>query len=321
MIAREPVSFAVTSSGSTACQPTQPLRELLQGYDRAMRAAAAAPWFVPVAASRLRICRFRLWRPTFLLHFFVVQHIARHTRELERAYRRRAAITGDRDLVRTEQQLLEDFRESLPPVPSRRLLLILAFIAILALTRIFGLLWSNPASSFDTRENRLLQNIEDSVLSLNVHSNAFDAIATTPWKATVALLSIALLSAYLTFRPVWAPFRLKRLLMSLAADDNLSVKAGVMSDAATRSDGLYKLETSVLAEARARERQEFPYDLMVSGLIVVLWAGLAVYETATGHYLLNAIVLGLALLRLAWIVRAGIARGRIVHPKGRLQRA
>jgi hypothetical protein len=279
-----------------------------------LRAAEDAPRFVWLAGSHGKLRRTHLPRPTFMLRYFVVHHVSSRTDALDRAYSRAAALSLDGEDVEQHRTMLDDFRRSIPSIISRRWVVLLYAVSALVFLRVASAYLLAAPTISDKKELKLLSNLEDSILSFDVHANALEALATTP-RYIVGDLAFGLLVAlYIVLRPSWSGFRIKRLLFNISTDSLSSLAPATMNDAAVRSCGLYELERAVFSESGAHVPAEFPFDLALSGLFVGLWIPVCVNILVNQEAFVQfGCIFLLVLSRAVWVIRT--ARRRL-RPRG-----
>ena len=79
-----------------------------------------------------------------------------------------------------------------------------------------------------------------------------------------------MLSAYVVLRPLMPAFRLKRMIFNLAPEPEGRHRSAVARWSVSQATGLYECERRVFTELGGRPPPEFPLDLAVSALVMVL---------------------------------------------------
>jgi len=295
------------------------LRTLLSAYHEAVWAAVDAPRVVFLRRSDHGIGRFiRLPRPRLLLRYFVVQHVHRRLDELERRFSALAALADDRKASAHLLELIADFRRSLPTRVSRKLLAALSIVVVLLAVRILSEQLFDISRAEDKKELELLVQLQASLLSFNVRGGFLNALASTPFKVVLDLLSGLLLCTYAVLRVAYPGFRLKRALFNVLPEGVGRLKQMTVRDLRARSHGLYALEREVFAALGARTTPEFPFDLFVSSLLAGLWTGIGISYLWEADYGGSAFVVSTGLLRFAWLGRVWRQRVRD-KPQAELQ--
>src|SRR4051794_28967818 len=259
------------------------LRKLLEAYGTVAWHAVASPKVVFLQRSRGTIGRF-VWlpRPTWFTKYFVVEHIRRRTDELERRIAAQATLADDRDRYARQLEMLADFRRSLPPTISRRLLISFTVAATLWTTRLLSQWLLNLSNASDNKEMKVLVELEDSVLSLNVHGRLFDQIATSSLGVVVDLLFGLALCTYAVLRCAYPGFRLMRVVFNDYPALPKGRNWGQMHEHVNSATGLYGLEREVFSTLEAKAKPEFPFDLAVSAIFVSCWVAMGVYMLKPG---------------------------------------
>jgi hypothetical protein len=140
------------------------LRKLLEAYQTVAWHAVASPKVVFLQRSGGVVGRF-VWlpRPTWFTQYFVVEHIRSRLDQLERRLAAKATLADDRGRYARELEMLADFRRSLPPTISRRLLISLTVATTLLTTRLLSQWALNLSKASDKKEMKLLVELEDSL--------------------------------------------------------------------------------------------------------------------------------------------------------------
>jgi len=123
---------------------------------------------------------------------------------------------------------------------------------------------------------RLMEELKGSVASSISGTSIADATATLTRAGMRDLLLVVVglvLALYAILRPITSGFRLKRMLFNLHPDFDHYRRRVPARWHASRSTGIYRLESALLDELGGPPHREVPVDLIVSaiGLIPLLW--------------------------------------------------
>ena len=198
---------------------------------------------------------------------------------LKRHFYADTAISGDAEVSRVEREVVENFEQTLPPIPYKRLILGLSFVVFLLASLMVGgrgdaILNKVPPAALEAATSpQTMASPEDS----EVH-DLFGAASKDPSSAfTVALILVILIWGALTV--VVSGFRLKRMLFNLYPLERESLLSTSDVDHRARFEGIYALEARLFSELGMSPPYEPPFDLLVGVLIRVLsllWAVLLV---------------------------------------------
>jgi hypothetical protein len=254
--------------------------ELLAAYNETLDLYDRLPHVIWVRKSQGFLGRFLLvprWRWT--LRYFLSHHMARTLMLLKRRFYADTAISGDAEVSRVEREVVENFEQTLPPIPYRRLIVGLSFVIFLLASLMVGgrgdaILNKVPPAALEAATSpQTMASPEDS----EVHE-LFGAASKDPLSAfTVALVLVILVWCALTI--VVSGFRLKRMLFNLYPLERDSLLSTSDVDHRARSEGIYALEARLFSELGLSPPFEPPFDLLVGVLIRVLsllWAILLV---------------------------------------------
>jgi hypothetical protein len=261
----------------------------------------ASPVLFP-RRSRRRLGRLiRLPRPRWLLRYFVLQHIQRRLAEIERRFSALAAFAADRSVHARELEMLQDFRRSLPTRTSRKLLILLAVMGVLLAVRVLTLSADRQVEE-NRRALKLLIELENSLLSLNVQGGFLETLYTTPLTTILQLLLVFIICTYLVLRLGYPGFRLKRALFSIYAGCPAELGSASLREHVTAAGGLYRVEAEALLALGVRAQREFPFDLALSALAAGLWTAFGLLTLSDGDKMFSvAFFIGPGVLRLGWL--------------------
>jgi hypothetical protein len=281
----------------------------------------------PGIAGRLQA----LPRPRWLLRYFVVAHIHGVLGALDRRYSSRAALGLASGADDHDRRAIQEFRQGLPPVNTRALLTALLVAMVLLsqpLLETFAEVLSTLGSgakvvvtvstdvSSEARDRgvrapavatvgpgtrRLLEELKGSVSSSISGTSIADAMATLTKAGMRDLLLVLVglvLALYVLLRPITSGFRLKRMLLNLHPDFDQYRRRVPARWHASRSTGIYRLESALFDELGGPPHREVPVDLIVSavGLIPLLWVIGVMVEIGTSTPGLGPIALECAAL-------------------------
>lgn len=250
--------------------------ELLAAYNETLDLFDRLPHVVWVRKSQGYLGRFVLvprWR--WPLKYFLVHHMASTLMLLKRRFYADPAISGDSEVSRVEREVVENFQQTLPPIPYKRLVLGVSFVIFLLASLMFGgrqdaILNKVPSAALEAATSpQTMANPEDSEVR-----ELFGAASKDPSSAfTVALTLVILFWVVLTV--VVSGFRLKRMLFNLYPLETDSLLSTADVDHRVRCDGIYTLEARLFSELDMSPPYEPPFDLLVGVLIRILslmWA-------------------------------------------------
>ena len=254
--------------------------ELLAAYNETLDLYDRLPHVVWVRKSQGFLGRFLLvprWR--WPLRYFLSHHMARTLMLLKRRFYADTAISGDAEVSRVEREVVENFEQTLPPIPYKRLIIGLSFLIFLLASLMVGnrgdaILNKVPPAALEAATSpQTMASPEDS----EVHE-LFGAASKDPSSAfTVALILVILIWGALTV--VVSGFRLKRMLFNLYPLERESLLSTSDVDHRARFEGIYALEARLFSELGMSPPFEPPFDLLV-GVVIralsLLWAMLLI---------------------------------------------
>lgn len=309
--------------------PADQIRELLRGYAGALDAAESLPKLVRVPSRTVRPGRLRPLsrrpRHTLGTATMVTRHVQRSTAALTRRFARLAATRGLSDDEQRAQELVKTFRESLGEVHGKLIAAAFVVAAVVltpaALEFLAGYFEGSWGRSMLTgaEQDRLVTALTR-IISTVPKPDAVGQFLAEVGKTGPAGLSILLGTvaavAYLIFRPLFSPFRVKRVLFNLAGAGPVDLTRTTMAANVARSTGLYELERAVFARLGGRPPREAAVDLWISaaGLaaVVILFLASADGGLAGGDVSFalwwGGVTAGLAAARVTWLVRTVAAR-------------
>jgi len=232
--------------------------------------------------------------------------MARTLALLKRRFYADTAISGDSDVSRVEREVVENFQQTLPPIPYKRLILGFSFVVFLLASLMFGgrqdaILNKVPSAAFEVATSP--QNIaspQDSEVG-----KLFGAAGKDPASAfTVALTLVILFWVGLTV--VVSGFKLKRMLFNLYPLEGDSLLSTSDVDHRARCEGVYMLEARLFSELGMSPPYEPPFDLLVSvpiRILSLLWAVVAIFGGIASIFL-GVIIKNDPLLRLGFYILA-----------------
>ncbi len=310
-----------TPRGSQVC-------ELLGAYQGILDTISDLP-LVPMVlwrhADRGGLGRLRyLPRPRWMLRFFVVRHVGRVLAGLSRRYSARAALGSMADAEQQDREAVREFQQSLPPTRPRTYLTLLVVATIVLgrpiIDRVVTRGLELPQAGGLGRPEELLKRARETVEKLGA---ALSADFTSVNQALDALLNGGLLqvavvtlglalSLYLVLRPFVPAFRLKRMLFNLAPEPEGRHRSAVARWSVSQATGIYERERRLFEELGGRAPREFPFDLVVPAMVVLVplaWGGLSVRSGLVAPLVRDRVVfLGVAalllipaLVRLGWL--------------------
>lgn len=281
--------------------------ELLAAYNETLDLYDRLPHIVWVRKNHGLLGRFLLvprWR--WPLRYFLAHHVARTLMLLKRRFYADTAISGDSEVSRVEREVVENFQQTLPPIPYKRLILGLSFLVFLLASLMFGgrqdaILNKVPSAALEAATSP--QNIaspEDSEVG-----KLFGAARKDPASAfTVGLTLVILFWVGLTV--VVSGFRLKRMLFNLYPLERDSLLSTSDVDHRARCEGVYALEARLFSELGMSPPYEPPFDLLVGvpiRILSLLWAVVAIFGGIASIFL-GAFIKNDPLLRLGFFILA-----------------
>jgi hypothetical protein len=281
--------------------------ELLAAYNETLDLYDRLPHIVWVRKNQGLLGRFLMvprWR--WPLRYFLAHHMARTLALLKRRFYADTAISGDSDVSRVEREVVENFQQTLPPIPYKRLILGFSFVVFLLASLMFGgrqdaILNKVPSAAFEVATSP--QNIaspQDSEVG-----KLFGAAGKDPASAfTVALTLVILFWVGLTV--VVSGFKLKRMLFNLYPLEGDSLLSTSDVDHRARCEGVYMLEARLFSELGMSPPYEPPFDLLVSvpiRILSLLWAVVAIFGGIASIFL-GVIIKNDPLLRLGFYILA-----------------
>jgi hypothetical protein len=327
---------------------SHPLGKLLRALHAVLESVDGLP-VAPVVPSTYRrqgiAGRFyALPRPRWFLRYFVVVHIHSVLGALDRRYSSRSALGLASEADDHDRRAIQEFRQGLPPVNTKALLTALLVAVVLlsqplleAFAEVLSTLGSgakvmvtvSTEVSSEARDRgvrapavatvgpgtrRLLEELKGGVSSSISGTSIADAMATLTKAGMRDLLLVLVglvLALYVLLRPITSGFRLKRMLFNLHPDFDQYRRRVPARWHASRSSGVYRLESALFDELGGPPHREVPVDLIVSaiGLIPLLWVMGVVVEIGAstpglGPIALECVALFIALVaaRARWLL-------------------
>lgn len=275
------------------------VRELLAVYQEVLDVADdLSP--MPMVLWKRRGRLHYLWRPKWFVRYLLVRHVRRSLTDLSRRYSARAALEQAALGEDQDREAVRDFLQSLPP-DRHKIYLVLLIAAIVVVVRpittavvpavnelikvgtgVGGFAgWlalesggAHSAKQLSKLASEELQNIEG-VTSLSVTSidQAVNALLSGGRLELAVLGVLALgvaLSTYVVLLPFLPAFLLKRMLFNVSPEPTGGHRSAAARWSVSQATGLYEKENRVFAELGERPPPEFPFDLAVSALAMVL---------------------------------------------------
>jgi len=243
--------------------------DLLAAYNETLDLYDRLPQVVWVRKSQGFVGRFLLvprWR--LPLRYFLAHHVATTLTLLKRQFYADTAISGDSEVNRVERDVVENFQQTLPPIPYKRLVVGLFGPVFLLASLVLGaeqdaILNLVPPAALEVTTNPFNAANSDAVLDLA------DEASRKPGAAfTVALTLLILFWMALTV--VASGFRLKRMLFNLYPLETDSLLSTSDADHRVNSEGIYALEARLFAKLGMNLPYEPPFDLLVGVPIRIL---------------------------------------------------
>jgi hypothetical protein len=309
-----------TPRGSQVC-------ELLEAYQGVLDSISDLP-LVPMVlwrhANRGGLGRLHyLPRPRWLLRFFVVRHIGRVLAGLSRRYSARAALGSAADSEHRDREAVREFQQSLPPPRVRTYLTLLIVVTIVIgrpiVDRVASLILRLIQDS-EVGRSEVRRQVRDTLQTLGTAlstdftsvNNAVNALLNEGLlQVAVVMLGLAL-SLYVVLRPFVPAFRLKRMLFNLTPEPEQRHRSAVARWSVSQATGIYARERRLFEELGGRPPREFPFDLVVPALVMLvplahgtlnIRRGLIapLMDDRVGFLSAATVVLIPALLRLGWL--------------------
>jgi hypothetical protein len=257
-------------------------------------------------------------RPRWLLRYFVVRHVDRTLASLSRRYSARAALGSAVDSEQRDREAVREFQQSLPPTRPKTYLTVLIVATIVLGWPIVDKIahYARNLTELDEKHIRHLGEIFEkirAVLTPNLTSvnDALSALVNGGLEEIILVTLALALSLYVVLRPFVPAFRLKRMLLNLAPEPQGRHRSAAARWSVPQATGVYERERALFEEFGGRAPREFPFDLVVPALIMLAplsWGGLFIgfgfiepVEYRAPDVGVGALVLILALLRLAWL--------------------
>jgi hypothetical protein len=254
-----------------------------------------------------------------------------------------------------DREAVREFQQSLPPDRQKVYVLLLVAAIVVALRYIISaivvvLREFHAGGPHGLDPTRLLDTSGKIVGVLTANATALDDAVNAVLSGGIVnngVLTLGvMLSTYVVLRPLMPAFRFKRMLFNLAPEPEGRHRSAVARWSVSQATGLYERERRVFAELGTRPPTEFPLDLAVSTLAMVLplgycglWVQQAIVtpEFRTAQFVWVACPLVAVLVRLGWLwrtwrrrqlgrsgpytpyelrIRAGRAIAKVEHPVG-----
>jgi hypothetical protein len=301
-------------------------------YQDALDTVDSMRW-IPMVLWKHRGRLHYLPRAKWPVRYFVLRHIRKTLDDLNRCYSARAALGQASEGEKQDREAARDFEQSLPR--DRHPLYMLALIAAIAVLLqliIRGLLrilsTGETSQGLETISKQLLGAVNDVAKlanpSMSSVTDAVNDVLSGRPGPFVMVTVLVLLVGFLVLRPVVPAFRLKRMLFNLAAEGGGFRPSAVARWSDSLATGVYECERRLFAALGARPPKEFPFDLALSVVALVVPAAYGVsalvmavsvradIATILGDLLpamramwliTGLYTVGVVLLRLAWLRR------------------
>jgi hypothetical protein len=241
---------------------------------------------------------------------------------LSRRYSARAALEWTADAEQQDREAVREFQQSLPPT-RQNTYFVLLIVAIVVLFRPtinivvpVALYVTRAAIGGPVLRQQVLDTIEKVEAALTANFTSVNQALNALLSGGLLHLGIVLLgvglSLYVVLRPLVPAFGLKRMLFNLAPEPKGRYRSVVARWSVSQATGIYERERKVFEELGGRPPKEFPFDLVVLALVMLLpvawgsvWIGLGVISPRlwdrVGFLSTGASVLIAALVRLGWL--------------------
>ena len=323
----EALQLAATGSDS---ETETYLRQLLAAYDDILRTVERLGTVVRVRGrsdgplGRHWRWRFR-WLP--LTRYFIVQHIARNLAALLRHYHVREALSNGGTDQDQERSRVESFQKSLPIVPTRRLVVLVAIgWAAVSFTIAYAMSVSAPIAGLETPRvidrsvSALALAMRTTVSNLNLAGGLpvlFEQIM-TDWYTALSFVTLLVASLYVLLLVPVSAYRLKRILFNSQATGEIELTDVVSLRHRTRREGLFSLEAQLFHALGLRQPREIQWDMFIpllpfAFLVLILGINMPSLEQQEGAFAYAMLILALLLFfaRLSFLL--AISRRRRSH--------
>ena len=291
-------------------------RRLLACYQEALDVAPSSPFvrLIPLGstgvARHLRLPRLRLF-----LGYFVVLHVRRSVGALKRSMHRAAVRASDTRRFENEIRLLDRFEQSLPGIPSRWLV---AGLGALVLLVSYGAARMLGGSDDDLAP---FAAVISGVGQLS-RGDVTDALGEYGWyTAYFTALGVAV-SMWLVLLLPMTSFHLKRTVFNLVPGAEEKLERTTLAENRPPLRGVYEVEEELFRKLGGTPPRELRFDLAVEIVLIVLTIGVFAYtvvelvragdarhlQRSTLRLLGSILLVGLMVLRLAWLAEAARAR-------------
>jgi uncharacterized RDD family membrane protein YckC len=224
------------------------------------------PWGRGTVGQAIRLPRLRGG-----CRYFLIPHVGARLDELARRMNERLALEPEDAAAKADLDRISRYRAALAQPPFKRLLAVYTLLAAGVAILLGAILF--PGLEIGHR----ITDFESNLVTLNL-VKAFDSARDDPVNSVLALLLIGSALAVIV-APLIAAFRLKRGLLCCYPDAVERLRHSYASDTSAIVGGLYGLEASAFSEAGLKRPGEFPYDLALYSLrmliLLPLWIGLA----------------------------------------------
>jgi hypothetical protein len=253
-----PAPPAPTPESGAQSGPGELTRRLVAAYHETFEAAEGLPAVVWVRWGEKDLLRFlRVPYMRWFLRYFLARHVHKGLSTLDRRLHAIAALSGDPDANKADQEAVQRYLRSLPPPPYKRLAVAILFAALLV---------ALPLRSVGDASHVLV--LVGALMKLDIASAAKAFTAEEFWRTVRAML-VLLLALSVVTSLLNSTFVLKRMLFNLYPAAKERLRSTAARDQAFRVEGLYALEDRVFGGFGLRRPKEIPFDLLFRAYVVV----------------------------------------------------
>lgn len=328
---RRPISDDVllpATAGSDA-ETGADLRRLLVAYDDILRTVEQLGTVVRLRGrSDGPIGRHWRWRFRWLpfSRYLIAQHIARNLAVLMRYYYAREALSNGTGEDR-ERSRVEKFQNSLPIVPTRRVVvLVVTSWAAMSFLLAYALSLSAPLAGLpvppimERSVSAIALATRTTVSSLNLAGGLPILLeqVVTDWYTALSFATLLVASLYVLLLAPTNAYRLKRIMFNSQANGKHDLANIVALRHRSRTEGVYSLEAQLFHALGLKQPREIQWDLFVPLLpfiFAVLIVSINVPSLSSAQlgvfaYTTLAFLLVLLVARLGFLLAIGRRRER-----------
>lgn len=297
------------------------LPQLLAAYDDVLRAVEQLQTVVRLRGrSDGPIGRHWKWRLRWLpfTRYLIVQHIDRTLAVLLRHYHAREALSNGSTGDDQERTRVESFQKSLPIVPTRRVVALVAVgWAAVSFTLAYAMSLSAPAVGLEAPRilersvSALALATRTTVSNLNLAGGLpvlFEQIM-TDWYTALSFVTLLVASLYVLLLAPANAYRFKRIMFNSQANRRYELASVVALRHRSRREGLYSLEARLFHALGVPQPREVQWDMFVPllpfvFLVLIIGINLPSLEAQEGAfaYLMLVVVSLLLLARLSFLL-------------------